>query len=500
MPDPRPRTRLALAALAGAGAGLGQVPFALTPVALAALVVLGWLCRTASRPARAAWIGFAGGVGYFAFCLHWIVEPFLVEPEIHGWMAPFALVLISTGFALFWAAAFWGARRLSASGWRFALSFGAALGAAEMTRSLILTGFPWSLIGYVWSETPAAQIAAFTGPFGLTALTALGAGAVAALWAPGRRIAAAAGLAGLCVLPLALGALRLGDLPAIPVDAPIVRLVQPNAPQDEKWDPVLSGVFYDRLLDLTAGGARPALIVWPETALPVLLTPGAPELAQIAEAADGVPVALGANRAEGLRYWNSLAVIGRGGKILATYDKWHLVPFGEYVPLGRLASGLGLRGLAARDGFGYAAGPGPQILDLGAAGEVIPLICYEAIFPEEVGAAPTRPDWLLHVTNDAWFGTFAGPQQHLAQARMRAIEQGLPLLRAANTGISAVIDGKGRVLDAIPLGRAGRLDHPVPAALPPTVYARIGDWPAALAMALALLAAGLRRRRPAELP
>ncbi len=484
---------LALSGLAGAVAGLGQVPFALTPVGLAGLAMLAWFGFRAPSGRAAAWRGFAGGTGYFALTLHWIVEPFLIDIARHGWMAPFALVLIATGFALFWALATWAAFRLGAGRrWRYAVAFGVTLAAVEMTRSYVMTGFPWSMIGYLWSEGPGAQLAAWIGPFGLTLVTTLGAGAVA--MAPGW-IGRGGALAGLWGLMLLGGwSILPPPRPAAP-DAPVIRLVQPNAPQDEKWDAVHALQYFERQLSFTAAEGAPDLVVWPETAVPYLIEAGHPALGDIAAAAGGIPVAFGAQRLEGLRAYNTLVVLDESGEIAARYDKHHLVPFGEYMPFGSVTRILGLQSFASRDGYGYSAGPGPRLLDLGPLGRPLPLICYEAIFPQDVAGAPDRPDWLLQITNDAWFGTFAGPQQHLAQARMRAIEQGLPMVRVANTGISAMIDAAGRVRAMLPLGQAGYLDRPLPPAHPPTPYARSGDLPVALLLLLALLGLGVTMPR-----
>ena len=229
--------------------------------------------------------------------------------------------------------------------------------------------------------------------------------------------------------------------------------------------------------------------------MPNLLSDAGPVLEAVARASGGAPAALGVQRREGARLHNSLVLTGPEGAVAALYDKHHLVPFGEFFPLGSLASRVGLRGLAAGDGAGYAAGPGPRLIEIPGVGLALPLICYEAVFPRDTRVTP-RPRLMLHVTNDAWFGTFAGPHQHLAQARARAIEQGLPILRAANTGVSAAIDAKGIVLGHLPLGATGHLDARLPAALAPTLYARTGDAPLALGLAALLALAAFRRARP----
>lgn len=261
-----------------------------------------------------------------------------------------------------------------------------------------------------------------------------------------------------------------------------VRVVQPNAPQHQKWDPDFIPVFFQRQLEFTAAEPRPDLIVWPESSVPLYLHQAGPAFDRIAVAAAGVPVIVGIQRYDQGQVYNALVHIDGDGNVAGVYDKHHLVPFGEYMPLAGLAARLGLFGLAANQGIGYTPGPGPKVLEIGSLGFGLPLICYEAVFPQDVNAAPMRPDFLLQITNDAWFGTHSGPYQHLLQARMRAMEQGVPMIRAANTGVSAVIGPNGEVLASVPLGQAGYADAPLPAALPPTFYARTGDWMVVLAV------------------
>ena len=489
-------------AVAAFGLGLvmatGQAPLGFWPLTLLGLSALILMLARAPSAGAAAWCGLFGGAGYFGLALSWLVEPFLIDVARHGWMAPFAVAFMAFGLALFWAAAAGlGHRMAGGRRWR-ALALAVTLAAAELARGYVLTGFPWALIGHVWIGTPVAQAAAYVGPSGLTLLTTLAAALPVAL--------GPAGLGAALVMLAAVwggGALRLAR--PDPADRPVMlRLVQPDAEQRDKWDPERARLFFDRQLGFTAappapGAPRPDLVIWPETAVPYLLDQN-PELGPIiADAGGGATVALGIQRSEGMRGWNSLAVIAPDGAVTATYDKHHLVPFGEYIPFGDLASEwFGITAFAARDGNAYSAGPGPALIDLGgAAGRVLPLICYEAVFPQDLRGLPDRPGWLLQVTNDAWFGTLTGPYQHLAQARLRAIEQGLPLVRVANTGVSAVIDAKGRVLAEIPLGRAAFLDAALPGALPAPPYARWGEAPALLALAaLALAVLSRGRRRP----
>lgn len=462
----------------GAVMASGQAPLGWWWVSLSAMAMFLHLVASAAR--GRVWLAWFGGASYFAAALAWIVEPFLIAPEIHGWMAPFAVVFLSFGLALFWAVA-----ALAARGRYPALGLALGLTVVELARGHVLTGFPWALVGHVWIGHAPAQLAALVGPVGLTLFTLV----AAALLAMRRAVPV-----GLAVVLLA-GAFGFGhwrlSLPDPAPRAAMLRLVQPNAEQGLKWDPDQARLFFERQLSFTAAGVRPDLVIWPETAVPYLIDEY-PEVARrIAEAGRGSPVAVGVQRVAGWQYWNSLAVIGPGGEIEASYDKHHLVPFGEYIPFGDvLYDWFGLVAFAAQQGNGYSPGPGPAVLDLGGdLGKVLPLICYEVIFPQDVRAAPERADWMLQITNDAWFGTWSGPFQHMAQARLRAIEQGLPLVRVANTGVTAVVDARGRVTDSLPFGEAGYLDAALPGALPATPYARWGEGPVLLL--LLAMAAGL---------
>lgn len=491
MPLARFARRPGLAILAGVLVALGHAPLGALWAALPGLVLAVWLFDRADTPRRAFLDLWFTGLGHFMLALSWIVQPFFVDPARHGWMAPFAIVLMAGGLALFWGVAGWLAYRIGAgrAGRRWALVV--ALTGAELLRTYVFTGFPWALIGHVWIGWPGMQAAALAGAGGLT-LLALVAAALAAPMRP-KGVVAALALVGAVT---GFGLWRQAQ----PLPEPrgqVVRLVQPDIPQVLKWDPDTAAQTYRILLQLTAdppSGAAPDLIVWPETALPYLIDTDGPLLSQLRDAAGDARLLIGAIRVEGTRGFNSLVEIGPQGGIAAIYDKHHLAPFGEYVPLDFLLGWLGLSAMTAQEGFGYTAGPGPRLLDFGPLGRALPLICYEAIFPQDVLSAPERPDWLLQATNDAWFGTLQGPFQHLAQTRLRAVETGLPLLRAANTGVSAVIDARGGVVAALALGERGRLDAAIPGALPPTLYWRTGDLPLAILLALALAALALARR------
>ncbi|WP_424980396.1 apolipoprotein N-acyltransferase [Leisingera sp. S232] len=475
--------RLAPAALAfgsGALASLALAPWHLLPGLPVALAAAGWLVLKAASGRAAALAGWLFGLGYFAVGLSWILEPFQIDPERHAWMAPFALVFLAAGLALFWGLAFGAAARFSRGALRIPMLV-ASWALAEFARAYILTGFPWAAFGQFWIDTPAENLLPWIGPHGLALLTLVAFLPLALL-----RTAPAPAL-----LPLGLIVAAALSLPAPQQTAQtdkIVRIVQPNAPQDLKWHPDHRWRFLRRALAFSAEHPRPDLIVWPETAVPQMLNYAGDTLQIISEGAGHVPVFLGIQREEGGAYYNSAVLLDADGLPSATYDKAHLVPFGEYVPFGDFLARFGIHGFASRAGAGYAAGPGAQLLDL-PIGRALPLICYEAVFPQDVNAAAARADMLVQITNDAWFGTRSGPYQHLVQARMRALEQGLPMIRAANTGVSAMIAPDGKLTDSLPLGEAGFIDAVLPAPLPPTLYSRTGDWPVFL-LCLLIAAAG----------
>lgn len=476
-----PFARYVLALAAGGLGGFSQAPWDLAP-----LVLVPFLAGFYLFGARPFLVGWLIGTAYFAPTLGWITEPFQVDADLHGWMAPFALVGMSGGLALFWGMAFWLSARFGGVG---ALIFLWPL--AEVARAYVFTGFPWAMAAQALVDTSAGQALAWIGPHGLTlAICALAwflAHPSGRFTRPLPRMATAAvALAPILVPPLA---------PRVEFTEFTVRLVQPNAPQDEKWDPDRVPIFIERLIGGTAAPGDPDLVIWPETALPYLLEYADPIFADIARASGGTPVILGIQRRDAGDFYNSLVVLDPAGMPMQVYDKRHLVPFGEYMPFPGLFRRIGVRGLAERADTGFAAGESMPGIDLGPLGAALPLICYEAVFPHLAGAQGARPNLLVQITNDAWFGSFAGPQQHFAQARMRAIEQGLPLVRAANTGISAVIDPSGSVVAELPLGEAGVLDAPVPRPRQPTLYARMGDLPWIALMVFGVILLLYRRRQ-----
>ncbi|MDJ0827402.1 MAG: apolipoprotein N-acyltransferase, partial [Rhodobacter sp.] len=366
------RRAMPSAVLSGALAGLGQAPVSLPWATLVGLGFLFLIWSHAERRKAAFWIGWAGGAGYFAATLFWIVEPFFVDIARHGWMAPFALVFTAGGFALFWGAgsalAYW----LRRGPWSAGLAWAVALALMELTRSYLLTGFPWALVGHVWVGWAPMQLAAWIGPHGLTLLTLLLPPLVLLSWWRARPsvsipLAVAAGLYG-------AGLWQAAQPVPDGFDRPVLRLIQPNAAQHLKWDPDHALEFFERQLDYTAAPSpvRPHLIIWPETAVPAVLNRARVALERVAEAAGSVPVVLGIQRLDGERAYNSLIVLGENGQLTDLYDKHHLVPFGEYLPFGDLLGRIGITAFSARQGFGYSPGPGAQLLDLGPLGRALP--------------------------------------------------------------------------------------------------------------------------------
>lgn len=477
-----------IAATLGAVTALAQPPVSQPIVLFLAFPLLFWLLEGTRSPWEGFWLGWFAGAGHFAIALFWIVDPFLVDAQATGWMAPFALAGMSGGLAFFWALPFFLARARWPAGLRRALALAALWTLADVLRSHVLGGFPWGLVGYAWVETPVMQVDALGGPHLLGLLTL-----VAAL------LPAVAGARGLVLTGLLVaagwsyGSWRLAQPVPVRPEPVRVRLVQPDARQEDKWRPGMEQVFFDRHLTLTAAsnddGTRPDITIWSETAVPFLLGRDDALVAASAQAAAPGRLILGIRRLEedaagDERWFNSLAVLDGNGEAAAVYDKYRLVPFGEYIPLAGFVASLGLSGLDTMTLMGFTPGTGPHVLSAPGVPPFLPLICYEAVFPHGLDVPGERPDWLVQVTNDAWFGTASGPFQHLAQARARAIEQGLPLARAANTGISAMIDPYGRVMRSLALGETGSIDTILPGRLSPTPYSYLRNSLALIASVL----------------
>ena len=496
----RGRRRLALAAALGAAGCAGFAPVHFPPALIAALAGLLYLVDGCRGPRGAFGVGLVFGFAHFAAGLYWVGNAFFVA-GVAEWAAPFAVAGLAGMCAIFPAVSCAVYRALAPRGlWRAAV-FASAWTAGEYLRgTLIMGGFPWNLAGYVWTPWPAAiQLAAVLGAYGLSALTAFAAGALAAFADRPRPWAAPAAAAALLAANAAAGAWTLTQKETAFQPDTRLRLVQANVAQHRKWREDLFAERYRRHEALSTQPATepPTLVIWPETASPWDLSLDFPERAHaVRSVPPGGALVAGAVRMEfapdgSRRIWNSIQALDPAGRVTAAYDKFHLVPFGEYSPL----RGLSVAGLAMGGDAGFARGPGPRMLSAPGAPPFSPLICYEAIFPGAVTGPAARPQWLLNVTNDAWYGRSAGPYQHFEQARLRAVEEGLPLVRAANSGISGVIDPWGRVTARAPLGATAALDAFLPAPRPTaTLFARHGNAPI-LALALIVMAVFAIRRR-----
>lgn len=479
--------RALLALLVGALSVLALPPFNFFAVMFISMPVLVWLLDGASGPAEAGFFGrlrpaFATGwwfgFGYFTAGLWWLANALLVDGDGFAWALPLAVFGLPAFLALFYgfAAAF--ARMIWSDGVGRTAALAAAFGLAEYARGILFTGFPWNAIGYTAMPVPLMmQSAALVGLGGMTMLAVFVFSAPALV---GTRRGAVPGLVLALILFLAhLGygwyALDVARPPEPGPTDPVIRLVQPAIDQSAKWDAAERERNFARLLELTAlppriEGRRPTHIVWPETALPFLLTDNPEALARIAGVLQvGQTLITGAVRMEpgqgdtASRYYNSIYVIDDEGEIIAGADKSHLVPFGEYLPFESWFRQFGLGPLAQTFG-GFSAAEHRSMLTLPGGLSALPLICYEAIFPDMAQIDGSSGDLLLNLTNDAWYGHTPGPYQHLRQAQLRAVERRTPLVRAANNGISAVIDSEGRFIGAIPLGEQGILDVDLPIA------------------------------------
>jgi apolipoprotein N-acyltransferase len=504
--------RFLVAFLAGAAGALAMAPFGLLPALAVSLTVAVWLIdgaaagngRTTATLRSTALVGWWWGFGYFVAGLWWLGAAFLVEADEFAWALPFGVLGLPALLAFFPALGFAVSRLLWSPGPGRIAAFALGMTVSEWLRGTLFTGFPWNTLGMALAQNGwLIQFASVAGLYGLTVLAILicaspatlgtGAGLRDQMLAPGLALA---GLAGLALF----GAARLPSVPSPSVAGVKLRIMQPNLPQDAKFRPENRDEIMRRYLTLSdratspqsTGVADATHLVWPESAFPFLLHRDPQALAQIAALLPpDTTLITGAARADEplpghteYRYYNSIHVVADDGTITGTYDKIHLVPFGEYFPrfLDSALRGMGIRQFVHVPG-GFESGERRGGFVVQGLPPVAATICYEAIFPGAVVGPGPRPGLILNVTNDAWFGHTPGPHQHFAQARVRAVEEGLPLVRAANTGISAVVDAYGRVLASLPLGLEGALDAVLPQAIPPPIFARYGQ---ALAIALTL--------------
>lgn len=441
-------------------------------------------------------VGWCFAFGYFVPSLWWISEAFWLEPEKFAALIPFAVAGLPAYLSLYWGLALGVAAVLWIAGWPRIVLLAGLVGAGEWLRGHLLTGFPWNLPGYgAGSLDGFSQIASLIGIYGMSVVVVLAAAAPAVLWGVNKYASNLTGRSAFLVIVAAtMVAVHLWGNNRIAAyekvldgsgsESVLVRIIQPNISQKDKWDPKHAERIIDTYLTLTGSSfaeppRQPPIIVWPESALPRLI---GEEDALRAKVMAGLPpqsqlLTGGLHRVIDdtgkASIFNSLLAIPADGQIAARHDKVRLVPFGEFLPFQWLLGPIGLRQLVNLPP-GFAAGQEDRVIQLDGLPAFAGFICYEAVFPRSRPYA-SRPDMLVNVTNDAWFGTSGGPHQHLGHARFRSIEQGVPMIRAANTGISAMIDSAGRVRSMLGLGAVGRLDVAMPARMAVTPYAVFGD-------------------------
>jgi apolipoprotein N-acyltransferase len=497
--------RRGAAFLLGLLAALALPPLYLFPLLVVGLTGLVWLIDS-RRPGLASFsAGWWWGFGHFIVAFYWIAESFLVDPVRFGWMIPFAIGGLAGYMALFIAAAALATRWLDLTGPAKVIAFAIFWTAGEWLRGHLFTGFPWDLVGYTLAFSDALnQYAAVGGIWGLSLLTVIVAAMPATLEETQHRRAlwACGGALLLAALLFAGGSLRLAGASSDMVPNVTLRIVQPNIAQSDKWVRGSGEQHVELLRQLTVqvpGWEHISATIWPETAVQFLLDRNDKLRQYLGQAVPpGALILTGTFRGDPptgdyQQLYNSLLAVDHDGNLLGSADKFHLVPLGEYVPMRRLFPFISKLAPSPDD---FTAGPGPRSLKLPGLPTAGALICYEVIFPGQVVDPANRPQWLLNVTNDAWFGTSSGPYQHFTSARLRAVEEGLPLVRAANTGISGMIDPYGRVIEMISLSQPGVRDVPLPAALPGlTPYARFGDMTLLAQFLLGLCAIALLRRR-----
>jgi apolipoprotein N-acyltransferase len=514
---------LPLIALAlGLLAAFGFAPFGIWPLALAGYAGLAFLlAERVARPRLAFAVGWWFGLGQFVLGLDWIATAFTYQAAMPAWLGWVAVLLLSLYLAVFpglaTLGAWWGVRRAGGGAASLSLALGAAWALAEWLRATLFTGFAWNPAAAAFVDLPLAQAAKLTGTYGLSGLIVASAGFVLILAAmprdrlgratilSARNWPAAAGLVILVGLYFAPGlAQRLGRAePPAPGTGSLVTIVQPDIGQSQRWEPGLGAKHLARLAALSGRPrAEPRLLLWPESAIEDDL-PEDPAVRRQVAAAIGPRDLLLAGGVEPVRdakgemvaARNSLFAVAPGARIVARYDKAHLVPYGEYLPMRPILSAIGLSRLAPGD-LDFLPGPGARTLSLPGGPKVGVQICYEIVFSGRVVDARDRPAFLFNPSNDSWFGA-SGPPQHLAQARLRAIEEGLPVARATPTGISAIIAPDGTILQKIDAHAMGMMTQRMPAALPPTPFARLGNW-AALITALMLGGLAFAARRYKE--
>ncbi|MDY8107845.1 apolipoprotein N-acyltransferase [Fulvimarina sp. 2208YS6-2-32] len=500
--------RALLAVLSGAFATLALAPVDFPFAGFVAFPVLVWLidgtgvdveAGALRRSLRPFWTGWLFGFGYFVAGLWWLGAALLVDAGTFVWFLPLAVLGLPAVLAIFFGFAVALCRLVwSDSAWRI-LGLAACLGLAEWLRSWIFTGFPWNEIGVMAASHPVLmQVVSLVGVHGLTILAVI-VFSVPAILLDNRGRWPMLGLATvLLVGQIGYGLWRLQDNPTFFDQTVVIQIVQPNIEQSLKWDPEIAGQNFDTLIEMTTskeaspgspGGraegkasAPRRLIVWPETAVPFVLTDRPEAISRLAQSlSEGETLIAGAARVDRSeagrqRVYNTVYVIDDEGTIKAASDKVHLVPFGEYLPFQDFLESLGVSSLVDMPG-GFSAGPALEPVPLDGAPAFLPLICYEIIFPREVPVGDPVPGFILNVTNDAWYGATPGPYQHVRMATVTAVALGLPMVRSANTGISVVTDAVGREIGGLGLNRQGNLVSALPANAMVTPYRTYRDLP-----------------------
>jgi apolipoprotein N-acyltransferase len=488
--DVSPWGRRGLLVLAGGAAAFAMPPFNWVLLLIPSLVLLLCLAGDAGGRRAAFGAGWWWGFGHFLVGDYWIANSFMIDPVHFGIWIPIVIPGLSAYLALYCGLAsvfawHWRDRPLS-----YVLLFAAIWPVTEWLRGHILGGYPWNLMAYSWSGIDAMmQSAAFWGSWGLSLATVLSGSLPVLFLLTGRRVAIAANLLGVVLLAVlwSAGAYRLSTASSAVVPNVKLRLVQAAIPQLDKLTGAHRQENFEKHLDMSTaqpGFDQLAAVIWPESAAPAWLERRADirslltEVVPRAHTPGAGLLVTGSVRGEPAtgdtvdRVYNSLEVLNGDGDIVGTADKVHLVPLGEFIPLRKYLTFINK--LTPGD-TNFSTGPGPQTVHAPGLPPFGALICYEVIFPGNVVNETDRPDWLLTITNDGWFGTSTGPYQHFASARFRAVEEGLPLIRSANTGITAEVDAYGRVISALPLGVAATLDVNLPEKLQsPTIFARFG--------------------------
>ena len=518
-----------LAIVAGALSALSLAPYHFSPILLLTFPVLVWLLDGSVAPANSHGIlsgpkrlwpafktGWSFGFGFFLAGFWWVGKAFLVDAEEFIFLLPVAVVALPAGLALFWGGACALARIAWGNGWVRIVALAAALTLGEWVKGTVLTGLPWNTLGYAIMPTPVfMQSANLIGLYGVTFITVLIA-ATPGIFAPGyagnenSQVRAMPLIALSVVLMLAhgfYGLVSLSRASGTMVEGVKLRLVQPAIDQSEKWDAANEAEIMSRYLGLSNANKGPQAasigafthVIWPESAFPFILTERRDQLASIAQLLPpNTSLITGAMRLEkssaangGNRVFNSLYVINGNGEIVVAADKTRLLPFGEYLPFQSLLESMGLQQLTRLRG-GFSAGNRRSTISLPGMPAFLPLICYEIVYSGAVRAqdeiAGARPQWIINLTNDAWFGMTAGPYQHAHQAQVRAVEEGLPVIRVANNGISFVSDSNGRILERLPLGERGVVDSSLPQAGPVTVFSQFGNIPSLMFICLLYIA------------